>query len=147
MLRIVSSRPMTGIDRATGFIPRVSSGKNGVGLHLDEASKQTFVAGMRQPGQTARFHRLMRDALGSDELYERVERTTTEKLRDRPVLTIFGEKNDPFGFQRRHHETFPNHQGHVIPGGNHFPMMDDPDFFAATLAEWVGREVETTADG
>ena len=137
MLRIVSSHPMTGIDRATGFIPRLTATGGGLGLHLDRPSKRAFVACMRQPRRTARFHRLMADALESDELYDRVEAATAGPLRDTPVLTIFGQKNDPFGFQERHRETFRNHRGIIVKDGNHFPMMDDPDLFAAEVTDWL----------
>ncbi len=141
MLRLVSSRPMTGFDRATGLIPRASAGGGGIGRHLDRDSKRCFVDGMRQPRRTARFHHLMGDALTADDLYRDVEAATTGPLRRLPVLTIFGEKNDPFGFQDRHHRTFPRHEGHVIEGGNHFPMMDDPDFFADRVRSWISNEL------
>ena len=136
MLRVVSSRTMTGIDRLTGLIPRMTATSGGVGRHLDRAAKHAFLAGMRQPRQTARFHRLMGDALDAEGLFDDAARAATA-LRDRPVLTIFGEKNDPFGFQDRHHELFPDHEGHVVTGGNHFPMMDDPDLFATAVADWL----------
>lgn len=84
----------------------------------------------------------MRDALESDATYERIEAATAGVLNDRPVLTIFGERNDPFGFQDRHHAIFPNHEGVVVPKGNHFPMMDAPDLFADSVRGWfVGGEV------
>jgi hypothetical protein len=31
----------------------------------------------------------------------------------------------------------------VVEKGNHFPMMDDPDLFTATLAGWHGRNVRS----
>lgn len=62
-------------------------------------------------------------------------------LAELPALSIFGERNDPFGFQARIADTFPHHEGHVIPDGNHFPMCDDPELFAATVREWWAREI------
>jgi len=59
------------------------------------------------------------------------------------VLPIFGEKNDPFGFQRRHEATFADHRGLVIAEGNHFPMLGDPDLFANTLRAWWLEAVST----
>ncbi|MDH3678934.1 MAG: alpha/beta fold hydrolase [Acidimicrobiia bacterium] len=139
MLRIVSSRPLTAVDRLTGFIPRLTTGKAGIGRHLDRASKRAFLAGMRQPRQTMRFHHLMRDALRGDELYRRVEAATATSLAGLPVLTIFGERNDPFGFQERHRATFADYEGLVVTAGNHFPMMDDPELFAETVTAWLRR--------
>ena len=136
MLRIVSSRPMTAIDWATGLIPRLSATRAGVGRHLSRAGRTAFRGPFRDRRRISRFHSIMRDALGAEPLYRRIEVATATTLRDLPVLTIFGEKNDPFGFQERHHATFPNHEGITVERGNHFPMMDDPDLFAATLRTW-----------
>ena len=84
----------------------------------------------------------MSDALGADGLYAKVEAATAGVLKWRPVLTIFGEKNDPFGFQERHHATFPNHEGIIVAQGNHFPMMDDPDLFTDTVRDWWQRKID-----
>jgi pimeloyl-ACP methyl ester carboxylesterase len=69
-------------------------------------------------------------------------------LHDRPKrprragvqLTIFGERNDPFGFQARWKALFPDAQQFVIPRGNHFPMCDDPQFVAETISSWHNSE-------
>jgi len=53
-----------------------------------------------------------------------------------PLLTIFGERNDPFHFQQRWRELFPGARQLVIPGGNHFPMCDDPPFVAEAIERW-----------
>jgi pimeloyl-ACP methyl ester carboxylesterase len=57
-------------------------------------------------------------------------------LRDRPVLTIFGQYNDPLHFQRRWHELFPHVCQVVIASGNHFPVNDDPQGVAAAIRAW-----------
>jgi len=53
-----------------------------------------------------------------------------------PMLTIFGERNDPFGFQKRWKELFPDARQAVVAKGNHFPMCDAPDFVAREIREW-----------
>ena len=136
MLRIVSSRLVTALDRATRLIPRLTATKAGVGLHLSRADRGAFLGPFRKRRRIVRFHMLMRDALAADDLYARIEAATAGALRERPVLTIFGEKNDPFGFQDRLHATFPVHEGLIVAKGNHFPMMDDPDLFAETVRAW-----------
>ena len=87
------------------------------------------------------FHRLMRSALGHPDFSDRVEEATLTVLNHLPVLSIYGEKNDPFGFQDRVADTWPDHEGIVVAGGNHFPMMDDPELFSASLRDWHARKV------
>lgn len=139
MLRIVSSRPVTVLDRVTRFIPRLTRTRFGVGRHLSRSGKRAFLGPFQGRGRTRRIHSLMRNAIESDTVYERIEAATAGPLQDRPVLTIFGERNDPFGFEDRHHATFPNHVGVVVAKGNHFPMMDDPDLFADSVRGWLRR--------
>ena len=139
MLGIVSSKPVAALDRATRLIPRITTTKNGVGLHLGQDGKKAFLGPFRERRRIGRFHTLMGDALTADGLYARIEAATAGVLKDRPVLTIFGEKNDPFGFQDRHHATFPDHESLILAKGNHFPMMDDPDLFANTVRDWMNR--------
>ncbi|MGI9539797.1 MAG: alpha/beta fold hydrolase, partial [Miltoncostaeaceae bacterium] len=141
MFRIVGSRPFTALDRATNLIPRMSAGKSGVGKHLDEAGRRAFLGPFQDHGVRGRFHTTMRSAFRDRSLTDAAEQAATRIFRERPVLTIFGEKNDPFGFQARHAEVFPDHEGVVVEGGNHFPMMDDPDLFAASLREWHGSRL------
>jgi len=147
MLRIVSSKPVTVLDRATKLIPRITTTRFGVGLHLTKNGKRAFMGPFSLPGRVRRFHTLMRDALREVDLYEHIERATAGPLEDKPVLTIFGEKNDPFGFQRRHAATFANHRGVVFAKGNHFPMLDDPDLFAGTLRAWWYDAMSTQSSG
>lgn len=141
MFRIVGSRPFTALDRATNLVPRMTAGKSGVGKHLDAAGRRAFLGPFRDRDVRRRFHTTMRSAFRDRDLTEAAERAATGTFRHRPTLTIFGEKNDPFGFQERHAEVFADHEGVVVKGGNHFPMMDDPDLFADSLREWHGRSV------
>ena len=62
-------------------------------------------------------------------------------LADRPVLTVFGARNDPFGFQRQWRSRFPDIEQIQIPKGNHFPMCDDPGGLAAHITAWYGSRV------
>ena len=141
MLRIMASRPLAAFDRLTGLVPRLTATSSGVGRHLDKVERRAFLEPFQQRGRIGRFHSSMGDALVAEALWTRIESALAAGLAERPVLTIFGEKNDPFRFQERHHATFANHESLVIEGGNHFPMMDDPDRFAAKLREWWNRAV------
>jgi haloalkane dehalogenase len=59
-----------------------------------------------------------------------------EQFAGLPLLTIFGERNDPFDFQREWKRRYPNATQLVIRGGHHFPMCDDPAFVAHAIDEW-----------
>lgn len=141
MLRVVGSRPMSVVGTVTNLVPRATSGRGGVGRHLGRADRRLFRGPYRRWAHRWRFHSTMRSALRDQTVTDAAERAAVGPLNDRPVLTIFGERNDPFGFQARHQATFPDHEGVVVAGGNHFPMMDDPDLFAETLMAWHVRKV------
>jgi pimeloyl-ACP methyl ester carboxylesterase len=71
----------------------------------------------------------------------RVDESLKAELADVPTLTIFGERNDPFGWQGRYEKTFKRTKSVVIEKGNHFPSMDDPDKFAASIRRWWAEAV------
>ena len=87
----------------------------------------------------------MRSELNSGDHFDRIEETAGSALNDRPVLTVFGQYNDPWRFQDRHAATFPNHEGIVVPKGYHFPMTVDPDLYAETIRSWWQRRVAKQA--
>jgi haloalkane dehalogenase len=135
MLALVSSTPIRELNAYTGFLQRITATSFGVGRHLDGASRGAFRKGAGKNGRRS-FHLYMRDARNADNLYRKVERALVGPFRGLPFLTIFGERNDPFGFQTRWKQLFPTARQFVIPNGNHFPMCDDPDFVAATIRAW-----------
>ena len=139
MLRLVSSGPMTGLNVGTNMIPKLSTGSRGIGRHLEESSREAFLGPYREKGPRRRFHTLMGSALSETDYLHSLELTLRSALSDKPVLTVYGEKNDPFGFQTRFRELFPEAEEMVIPNGNHFPMCDDPSGVANRIREWHRR--------
>jgi haloalkane dehalogenase len=142
MLAIVGSPIMREFDVLTGLVPRITSSSFGIGRHLDWPSRATFRAGMG-PRSLRSFHNYMRDALHCDDVYARVAAVLAGPLATVPLLTIFGERNDPFGFQKRWKELFPAARQVVVPKGNHFPMCDAPDLVAHAIRSWH-QELRTT---
>jgi haloalkane dehalogenase len=138
MLALMGSRVVREFNVFTRLIPRVSATSFGVGRNMDESSRQAFLAGMGPRGIRA-FHNYMRSARNSDALYHRVAEALRGDLSHLPLLTIFGERNDPFGFQQRWRELFPSARQVVVAKGNHFPMCDAPDFVARTIREWFPK--------
>jgi pimeloyl-ACP methyl ester carboxylesterase len=141
MLRLMGGPTMTAIDTVTGMIPRMTRTGFGVGRHLDEPSRAAFFGPFRSAGPRRRFHRLIRSVVKDPDFPRTVEQRALDGLSHLPVLSIFGEKNDPFGFQERVAAMWADHEGIVVAGGNHFPMCDDPQLFAGSVRDWHGTRV------
>ncbi len=135
MLALVGNGFARELDVLTGFIPRLSASSFGIGRHLDPASRRAFLAGLGPRGRRA-FHDYVRDARRCDVLYADIARALNGPFSRLPVLTIFGERNDPFGFQRRWKALLPDVRQAVVSKGNHFPMCDAPDFVALAIHNW-----------
>jgi len=143
MLTIVGSRFMREFDVTIGLVPRITATPFGVGRHLDEDSRAAFLAGIGRQGIRA-FHSYLRDAGKTRTIYSQLEAALAGPFRSLPLVTIFGERNDPLGFQPRWKALFPEARQVVVAKGNHFPMCDDPDLVAATIREFHSRSVAPT---
>jgi pimeloyl-ACP methyl ester carboxylesterase len=135
MLRVMGSPLVRELDVATGLLPRVTATAVGAGRTLDNNGRRALCSVIRGDRLRA-FHQLMSDALHSEPLYARVDRALTVEFRDLPVLTIFGERNDPFEFQKCWKALFPSARQVVVPNGHHFPMCDDPTLVATSIRAW-----------
>ena len=136
MLKTMGSSFMTGLDATTNLIPRLSAGSFGVGRHLDRAGRTAFVGPFQEKGPRRRFHQLMASVMEESDYLMGLERALSTTLAGKPVLTIYGERNDPFGFQARFKEHFPDGEEMIVPKGLHFPMCDDPEAFAERVSRW-----------
>ena len=104
----------------------------GVGRHWSRADLATFHAGI-DPAARRAWHSYFRDARAAHDLYTELHAGLPALLADRPLLTIFGQFNDPLRFQRRWRALNPNVRQVKVPRGNHFPMCDDPQLVASEL--------------
>lgn len=141
MLAIFGSRTATATLGTVRLVPRLTRGKAGVGLHYDKADRQAFFGPYRRRAAARNFHRAMRSARHAQDLYSEAERRLRADHTDLPVLTVFGENNDPFGFADRWRAMFPHARSWTVPDGNHFPMCDNPDGYARHLRHWHRDEV------
>ncbi len=143
MLAIMGGSFTRQLNLATGALARLSATSFGVGRHLDQKSRRAYRAGLLQSMNA--FHDYLHDARNSD-LYEEVDRAVGGPLARLPLLTIFGERNDPLKFQPQWKMRFPAARQLVVPRGNHFPMCDAPDLVADQIRRWydecVGRNVQ-----
>ena len=140
MLAMMGSAPIRELDAFTGILPRITQTSFGVGRHLDAASRRAFFAGVGKSERRA-FHHYLRDARSCDALYDQVTAALTGPFAKLPLVTIFGERNDPLGFQPRWKQMFPDLRQVIVAKGNHFPMCDDPDLVADTIRSWHRERV------
>ena len=136
MLALMGSAPVREFDAATDVLSRVTSTSFGVGRHWSRADRAVFRAGIGVPARRA-WHAYFRDARGAEALYAEVDAALRGSLADRPLLTIFGQFNDPLRFQPRWKALFPTAHQLKVPRGNHFPMCDDPDLVSGALKPFV----------
>jgi pimeloyl-ACP methyl ester carboxylesterase len=140
MLALIGSAALREFDVFTRLLMRVTASSLGVGRRMDERSRKIFLAGIG-PHAVRAFHGYMRDARHADALYERIGEALSGRFRDLPLMTIFGERNDPLGFQPQWKRLFPDAHQVIVPQGNHFPMCDDPDLVASSIQHWHARYV------
>jgi pimeloyl-ACP methyl ester carboxylesterase len=138
MLAAMGSAPVRELDAATGALSRVTSTSFGVGRHWSRKDRAVFRAGIDVPARRA-WHAYFRDARGARALYAEIDAALRGTLANRPMLTIFGQFNDPLRFQPRWKALFPEARQLKVRRGNHFPMCDDPDSVAAALGSFVRR--------
>lgn len=142
MLSLMGSPWMREFDVITELIPRITGTAFGIGRQLSESDRRVFRAGMDARGIRS-FHHYLRDALRCEDVYGSIAQAFQELRPNSPVLTIFGERNDPFGFQKRWTGIFPQAQRLVVRNGNHFPMCDAPELCAQAIRQWHAKSVDT----
>jgi pimeloyl-ACP methyl ester carboxylesterase len=102
----------------------------------------TFCGCYLRVGRRA-FHNYMRDTCRCDALYRQIGEALAGPLVAVPMLTILGERNDPFPFQHRSKELFPGADQLLVAKGNHFPMCDAPGFVVEAIRSWHADRVNT----
>lgn len=135
MLRFISSAPVRELSALTGWLVAATSTRFGVGRHWGRAERAAFRAPFDAQRRRA-THRYLGSALAADELFAQAEGALGGPLTDRPVMTIFGERNDPLRLAPRWKATFPHAVQQVVQQGNHFPMCDAPADVAAWISDW-----------
>jgi len=136
MLALMGSAPVREVDVAANVLARITSTSFGVGRRWSRADRAVFRAGIDIPARRA-WHAYFRDARGAQTLYAEVDAALRGTLASRPLLTIFGQFNDPLRFQPRWKTLFPNARQLKVRRGNHFPMCDDPDLVASALESFA----------
>jgi pimeloyl-ACP methyl ester carboxylesterase len=141
MLAIMGSGAMRELDSGTGILKAITSRGFGAGRSWSPGERRTFRRGLDRAAIRT-WHSYFADAGHNVDLYEKVDAALAGPLAGKPLLTVFGERNDPFGFQPRWRVLFPGCVQRVVPRGGHFPMGDDPHQVAAWIREWHGANVK-----
>lgn len=134
-LRTFGSTIVRELDAFTGWLPRASSTRLGVGRHMSTPSKRAWRAGLSNRAARRVPHRLFADA-ARNRAVQREAETAILAFGDRPLLTVFGQFGDYLGFQRQWRRRRPDLTRRTVPRGLHFPMCDDPTAVAHHLREW-----------
>lgn len=136
-LRTFGSATVRELSAFTGWLPRGSSTRFGVGRHMSKSTRRAWRAGLATRSARRVPHRLFADAARNREVHTRAE-AALNALKDRPLLTVFGQLGDYLRFQKQWKQRRADLTPQVIRRGLHFPMCDDPDQVAATLRDWLG---------
>jgi len=138
MLTLMGSAPARRLDAAIGWLPRLTATSFGVSRNWSRSDVAVFRAAIDLSARRA-WHGYFRSARDTDDLYTELDAGLRERLADRPLLTIFGQFNDPLRFQKRWRTYYPNAQQVKVPRGNHFPMCDNPELVASALTDFAAQ--------
>jgi len=143
MLRLVTSRPFDALNERTNLFARFTSSGAGVGRHLDRQDRDAFLVPWARRSTRRASIAALRSVRGIESWQADVEEAMTTTLRERPVLTVFGSRNDPFGWQERIDAMMPLSRHLRVQGGNHFPFADAPAEVAEAIDSWWHELVES----
>src|SRR5215469_20092 len=107
MLRVIGSWPVGAINSLTNFVARFTATSYGVGRVMSRADRRAFLGPWRTRTSRRATQQTLAGVLRIDPVMTEVERTLSTALADLPVLTLFGRKNDPYGWQERFRQIFP----------------------------------------
>jgi pimeloyl-ACP methyl ester carboxylesterase len=141
MLQAVGSRPFGALNTVTNALALVTASRYGVGRQMSKADRRAFRGPWRSRASRRATQDILTGVLGIDPVMAEIERSLRASLADLPVLTLFGRKNDRYGWQNRFQQIFPHATAAGIDDGRHFPFNDDPDAYSAAVSAWWAEKV------
>ena len=144
MLQVVGSRPFGAADSLASVVARFTASRYGVGRQMSRADRRAFLGPWRSRGCRRATRQVLAGLLRIDPVMATVQQSLQTRLAGVPVLTLFGRKNDPYGWQARFGQIFPRATAAGIADGHHFPFNDDPDAYSAAISAWWTEKVATT---
>jgi len=140
-LKIIASPLFGAVNDLTNAIALVTASSYGVGRHMSRADRRSFLGPWRSGSSRRATQQILAGVLHIDPVMAEVERSLKTRLAGLPVLTLFGRKNDRYGWQARFQEIFPHATAAGIDDGHHFPFCDDPDAYSAAICTWWAEKV------
>jgi pimeloyl-ACP methyl ester carboxylesterase len=140
-LKAVSSKPFGALNTVTNVVALVTASRYGVGRHMSRADRRAFRGPWRSCSNRRATQNILAGVLRIDPVMAQVEWSLRAALAGLPVLTLFGRKNDRYGWQNRFQQIFPHATAAGINDGHHFPFNDDPDAYAAAISAWWAEKV------
>jgi hypothetical protein len=117
-LKVIASRPFGVINSLTNVAALFTATRYGVGRRLGRADRRSFLGPWRSRSSRRATQQILAGLLRIDPLMAGVERSLRTTLAGLPVLTLFGRKNDPYGWQSRFTQLFRHVTAAGIPGGH-----------------------------
>ena len=145
-LKIIASPLFGTVNDLTNAVALFTASRYGVGRHLSKADRRSFLGPWRSRSSRRATQQVLAGVLRIDPVMAGIERSLRTRFAGLPVLTLFGRKNDPYGWQARFGQILPRVTAAGIEDGHHFPFNDDPDAYAAAISAWWADKV-ATADG
>ena len=146
MLGFVASPWFGAVNTNLNLLIGFTATSYGVGRRLTKPARAAFKGPWRSREVRRTTQQVLAGAGRIDPLMAELERGLSTTLADLPVLTLFGRKNDPYGWQQRFGAMFHNVTAAGIEDGNHFPFNDDPDGYSEAITDWWARKVALPND-
>ena len=140
-LQVIASRRVGAINSLTNFVARFTATSYGVGRIMTRTDRRAFLGPWRTRTNRRATQQTLAGVLRIDPVMAEVQQSLRTALTDLPVLTLFGRKNDPYGWQARFGQVFPHATAVGIDDGHHFPFNDDPDAYSGAISAWWAQKV------
>jgi haloalkane dehalogenase len=139
-LKVIASPLFGALNDLTNIAALFTASSYGVGREMSTADRRAFLGPWRSVSSRRATQQVLAGATRIDPIMADVEHSLQTNLASLPVLTLFGRKNDRYGWQARFHQIFPGAAAAGIADGHHRPFNDDPDAYSAEIsAGWTER--------
>jgi haloalkane dehalogenase len=135
-LKVIANPALAWLNDVTNALAIVTASSYGVGRHMAKGDRKAFLGPWRSRADRRATQQILAGVLRIDPLMAGIERSLQSSLGEVPVLTLFGRKNDPYGWQSRFGRLFRNVTAVGIADGHHFPFDDDPEGYSAAIRRW-----------
>jgi pimeloyl-ACP methyl ester carboxylesterase len=140
-LKVIASPLFATLNDLTNVVALFTASSYGVGRKMSKADRRAFLGPWRSVSSRRATQQILAGVLRIDPIMAEVELSLRASLIGLPVLTLFGRKNDRYGWQRRFGQIFPQCTAAGIVDGHHFPFNDDPDAYSAAISAWWAEKV------